>query len=65
MGVTAVELLPVHGFVQDRYLVSQGLRNYWGYNTLSFFAPEPRVSPPAAATSSRWRCAASMRPGSR
>ncbi|UJX46705.1 glycogen debranching protein GlgX [Xanthobacter sp. YC-JY1] len=42
MGVTAVELLPVHGFVQDRYLVSQGLRNYWGYNTLSFFAPEPR-----------------------
>ncbi|MFG1224246.1 glycogen debranching protein GlgX [Xanthobacter wiegelii] len=42
MGVTAVELLPVHGFVQDRYLVSQGLKNYWGYNTLSFFAPEPR-----------------------
>jgi glycogen operon protein len=41
MGVTAVELLPVHAFVQDRYLVSQGLRNYWGYNTLSFFAPEP------------------------
>lgn len=41
MGVTAVELLPVHGFVQDRYLVSQGLKNYWGYNTLSFFAPEP------------------------
>ncbi|BBK36524.1 glycogen operon protein GlgX homolog [Allostella sp. ATCC 35155] len=40
LGVTAVELLPVHSFVQDRYLVEQGLRNYWGYNTLGFFAPE-------------------------
>ena len=39
LGVTAVELLPVHGFVQDRHLVEKGLSNYWGYNTLSFFAP--------------------------
>ena len=42
LGITAVELLPVHAFVQDRYLVENGLANYWGYNTLSFFAPEPR-----------------------
>ena len=41
LGVTAVELLPVHAFVQDRRLVEMGLRNYWGYNTLCFFAPEP------------------------
>jgi len=41
LGVTAVELLPVHAFVQDRFLVQRGLRNYWGYNTLAFFAPEP------------------------
>ena len=41
LGVTAVELLPVHAFLQDRFLLERGLRNYWGYNTLSFFAPEP------------------------
>lgn len=39
LGVTTVELLPVHAFVQDRHLLQKGLRNYWGYNTLSFFAP--------------------------
>jgi glycogen operon protein len=42
MGVTAVELMPVHAFVDDRFLVQRGLRNYWGYSTLTFFAPEPR-----------------------
>ncbi|WP_206934863.1 glycogen debranching protein GlgX [Roseococcus thiosulfatophilus] len=42
IGVTAVELLPIHAFLQDRFLVEKGLRNYWGYSTLSFFAPEPR-----------------------
>jgi isoamylase len=42
MGITAIELLPVHAFVQDRRLVEMGLANYWGYNTLAFFAPEPR-----------------------
>ncbi|MFC3126250.1 glycogen debranching protein GlgX [Pseudoroseomonas globiformis] len=41
LGITAVELLPIHGFLQDRFLVEKGLRNYWGYSTLSFFAPEP------------------------
>ena len=39
LGVTAIEILPIHGFVQDRHLVEKGLSNYWGYNTLSFFAP--------------------------
>jgi isoamylase len=39
IGVTAVELLPVHQFVHDAFLRDQGLRNYWGYNTLGFFAP--------------------------
>jgi glycogen operon protein len=42
LGVTAIELLPVHAFMQDRFLLEKGLRNYWGYNTLSYFAPEPR-----------------------
>jgi glycogen operon protein len=41
LGITAIELLPVHAFVQDRNLVEKGLRNYWGYNTLGFFAIEP------------------------
>jgi isoamylase len=44
LGVTAVELMPVHYRVDDRHLVSHGLSNYWGYNTLSFFAPESRYS---------------------
>ncbi len=42
LGVTAVELLPIHAFVQDRFLQEKGLSNYWGYNTQSFFAPESR-----------------------
>jgi isoamylase len=41
LGVTTLELLPVHAFAQDRFLVERGLRNYWGYSTLAFFAPEP------------------------
>jgi isoamylase len=41
LGVTALELMPVHHFLHDRHLVEKGLKNYWGYNTLSFFAPEP------------------------
>ncbi len=39
LGVTAVELMPVHQFVHDTHLVERGLRNYWGYNTIGFFAP--------------------------
>jgi isoamylase len=42
LGVTTLELLPIHAFVDDRMLVDRGLRNYWGYNSLGFFAPEPR-----------------------
>ncbi len=42
LGITAVELMPVHAFVDDRRLVESGLRNYWGYNSIGFFAPEPR-----------------------
>jgi len=42
LGITSVELLPVHSFVDDRFLVDKGLRNYWGYSTLNYFAPENR-----------------------
>jgi glycogen operon protein len=44
LGVTAVQLLPVQAFVNDRWLVDQGLTNYWGYNPLAYFAPEPRYA---------------------
>ena len=44
LGVTAVELMPVHQFVHDATLVEKGLRNYWGYNTLGFFAPHAEYS---------------------
>ncbi len=44
IGVTALELLPVHDFVDDSYLADKGLTNYWGYNTLNFFAPDARYS---------------------
>lgn len=39
LGVTAVELMPVHHFIQDSHLLEKGLANYWGYNTLAYFAP--------------------------
>jgi isoamylase len=44
LGVTAVELMPVHAFVDDRHLVEKGMRNYWGYNSVGFFAPDARYS---------------------
>ncbi|HUT91394.1 MAG TPA: glycogen debranching protein GlgX [Thermoguttaceae bacterium] len=44
LGISALELMPVHHFLQDRRLVDHGLANYWGYNTLAFFAPEPRYA---------------------
>ena len=40
LGVTAVELLPVHHFIRDKHLVDRGLTNYWGYNSIGFFAPD-------------------------
>jgi isoamylase len=44
LGITAVELMPVHQFVHDDHLVKRGLRNYWGYNTIGFFAPHNAYS---------------------
>ena len=42
LGVTTVELLPCHAFFDEPHLLAKGLRNYWGYNSIGFFAPEPR-----------------------
>lgn len=44
LGVTSVELLPVHTFVNDSHLLEKKLTNYWGYNTIGFFAPDPRYA---------------------
>jgi glycogen operon protein len=44
LGITAIELLPIHEFPDDGFLVERGLRNYWGYNTLNYFAPAARYS---------------------
>ncbi|HJX00943.1 MAG TPA: glycogen debranching protein GlgX [Terriglobales bacterium] len=44
LGITAVELMPIHQFVDDKYLVEKNLTNYWGYNTLAYFSPESRYS---------------------
>ena len=51
LGVTAVELMPVQAFLDDRHLVERGLRNHWGYMTLGFFAPEPRYLGPGGIAS--------------
>ncbi len=52
LGVTAVELMPVHHHASDRHLVDRGLSNYWGYNTSAFFAPNIRYAHAAAPTDS-------------
>jgi isoamylase len=44
LGITAIELMPVHHFVNDRHLTEKGLSNYWGYNTIGFFAPDVRYA---------------------
>ncbi len=44
LGVTSVELLPIHTFINDSYLLDKGLTNYWGYNSIGFFAPDPRYA---------------------
>ncbi|MCI2807386.1 glycogen debranching protein GlgX [Eoetvoesiella caeni] len=41
LGVTAIELMPLHAYLHDHFLVERGLRNYWGYNSLAYFAAEP------------------------
>ena len=42
LGISAIELLPIHAFIDDHFLTEKGFRNYWGYNTIGFFAIEPR-----------------------
>jgi len=44
LGITAIELMPIHHFVADRHLVEKGLTNYWGYNSIGFFAPDARYA---------------------
>jgi glycogen operon protein len=44
LGVTSIELLPIHTFINDSHLLEQGLTNYWGYNSIGFFAPDPRYA---------------------
>ena len=48
LGITAIELMPVHQFVQDHHLVEKGLSNYWGYNSIAFLAPHNRYTSSAA-----------------
>ena len=47
LGITAVELLPIHAYTNDQHLVERGLTNYWGYNSIGFFAPHPEYIGPA------------------
>jgi isoamylase len=44
LGVTSIELLPIHTFINDSQLLEKGLTNYWGYNSIGFFAPDPRYA---------------------
>ncbi|MGC9272213.1 glycogen debranching protein GlgX, partial [Acidiphilium sp.] len=44
LGVTSVELLPIHTYINDSHLLDNGLKNYWGYNSIGFFAPDPRYA---------------------
>ncbi len=44
LGVTALELMPVHAFIHDGFLLERGLKNYWGYNSIGYFAPHPEYS---------------------
>ncbi len=53
LGVTAVSLMPVHYALDEQRLAAQGLRNYWGYNTLGFFCPDPRLASLHAGVSPR------------
>ena len=69
LGVTTVELLPVHTFVSDAFLAQRGMRNYWGYQSIGYFAPHSAYASAAAAaesstSSERWS-ATCTRPGSR
>ncbi|HEY0190558.1 MAG TPA: alpha-amylase family glycosyl hydrolase [Kofleriaceae bacterium] len=50
LGVTAVELLPIHAFIHDGFLLDKGLRNYWGYHSIGYFAPHPEYASVHSAT---------------
>jgi isoamylase len=50
LGVTSVELLPIHAFINDSHLLDEGLTNYWGYNSIGYFAPDPRYASDPAQT---------------
>ena len=50
LGVTSVELLPIHTFINDKFLLDKQLTNYWGYNSIGFFAPDPRYAADKAKT---------------
>jgi isoamylase len=54
LGITAIELLPVHAFARDRHLLERKLTNYWGYNTLAYFAPEPSYLSDATLGQLKW-----------
>ena len=58
IGITAIELLPIHAFADDRFLADKQRRNYWGYSTMAFFAPEPRYAGPGGTQSLRTAIAA-------
>jgi glycogen operon protein len=57
LGVTAVELLPIHAFAHDGFLLERGLRNYWGYHSIGYFAPHPEY----ASTRDAQRCVAEFK----
>jgi glycogen operon protein len=63
LGVTALELLPIHAFSNDHFLVRRGLVNYWGYSSLGFFAPEARYLGPAGLNGLKSAIAALHRAG--
>ena len=70
LGITAVELLPVHQFVQDSTLLDNGLRNYWGYNSIGYLAPHNEYSHQRGRDGARSRSSSSWsrrctRPASR
>jgi len=54
VGITAVELLPVHHFIRDKHLVDRGLTNYWGYNSIGFFAPDSHYATSSARAHQVW-----------
>ena len=55
LGVTAIELLPVHTYLRDPHLVEKGLSNYWGYNSIGFFAPDPLYAADSASVTFEFR----------